>query len=218
MPSAPPASCWPGPRPRRCAAGGDREALRLLMCDRDNAVASAKTARTVLAPVIVTAPASLREQLRQIPRDRRASVCAALACPPGADRQTRVLHQTLARLGQRVIMLAKTAADLEKQITAIAEDMTPGLAAAEPGLGALTAAQILLSWSQPGGSAMRPHSPCCRAPHRFRCPQAAPTATAPTGPATASSTAPCRSSPSAGCATRRPAGCGADRPAAVPRP
>ena len=28
--------------------------------------------------------------------------------------------------------------------------MTPGLVAAEPGLGALTAAQILLSWSHPG--------------------------------------------------------------------
>jgi transposase len=61
-----------------------------------------------------------------------------------------VLHQTLARLGQRVIMLAKIAADLEKQITAIVQDMTPGLVDAEPGLGALTAAQILLSWSHAG--------------------------------------------------------------------
>jgi transposase len=138
----------PAPAQMRC--DGDREALRLLMCDRDNAVASCKTARTVLASVIVTAPASLREQLRQIPRDRRARVCAALACPPRADRQTRVLYQTLARLGQRVIMLAKTAADLEKQITAIVEDMMPGLVDAEPGLGALTAAQILLSWSHAG--------------------------------------------------------------------
>jgi transposase len=76
----------PAPAQMRC--DGDREALRLLMCDRDNAVASCKTARTVLASVIVTAPASLRERLRQIPRDRRASVCATLACPPRADLQT----------------------------------------------------------------------------------------------------------------------------------
>jgi transposase len=138
------------PAPARMRADGDREALRLLMCDRDNAVASCKTARTVLASVIVTAPASVREQLRQLPRDRRARECAALTCPPGADRHTRVLHQTLAHLGQRILVLAKTAADLEKQITVIVEDMAPGLVAAEPGLGPLTAAQILLSFSHAG--------------------------------------------------------------------
>jgi hypothetical protein len=42
---------------------GDREAPRLLMVDRDNAVASAKTARNALASVLVTAPAPLRERL-----------------------------------------------------------------------------------------------------------------------------------------------------------
>ena len=45
------------PRPGELRADGDREALRLLMTDRDNAVQSAKTARTVLTSVIVTAPA-----------------------------------------------------------------------------------------------------------------------------------------------------------------
>jgi hypothetical protein len=49
-------------------ADGDREALRLLMADRDNAVQSCKTARTVLASVLVTAPAGLREQIRPLPR------------------------------------------------------------------------------------------------------------------------------------------------------
>ena len=52
---------------------------------------------------------------------------------PGADRQTRVLHQTLARLGQRITALARTAADLEKQISALAEDMAPGWPAPKPG-------------------------------------------------------------------------------------
>ena len=61
------------------------------MIDRDNAVASAKTARTLLASVLVTAPAPLREQLSRIPRDRRATQCAALPCPRRADRQTPVV-------------------------------------------------------------------------------------------------------------------------------
>jgi transposase len=139
-------------RPRRgeMRCDGDREALRLLMVDRDNAVASAKTARTLLASVLVTAPAPLRERLGRLSRDRRATVCAALACPRRADRQTRVLHQTLARLGQRIILLSRVAADLEKQIAVLVDDLAPGLVAAEPGLGALTAAQVLLSFSHAG--------------------------------------------------------------------
>jgi len=139
-------------RPRRgeMRCDGDREALRLLMVDRDNAVASAKTARTLLASVLVTAPAPLRERLGRLSRDRRATVCAALACPRRADRQTRVLHQTLARLGQRIILLSRVAADLEKQIAVLADDLAPGLVAAEPGVGALTAAQVLLSFSHAG--------------------------------------------------------------------
>src|SRR5437764_29985 len=88
-------------------ADGDREVLRLLMIDRDNAVESAKTARTALASVLVTAPAPLRDQLRHIPAERRARTCAQLACPPEADRLTRVVHLTLIRLGQRATALAE---------------------------------------------------------------------------------------------------------------
>jgi transposase len=138
------------PAPAQMRADGDREALRLLMIDRDNAVQSAKTARTALAAVLVTAPAGLREQIRPLPRERRAKACAALTCPAGADRQTRVLHQALARLGQRIAALAEVAAELEAQISEIVEEMTPGLVAAEYGLGYLSAAQILLSWSHAG--------------------------------------------------------------------
>jgi transposase len=138
------------PAPAQMRADGDREALRLLMIDRDNAVQSCKTTRTALAAVLVTAPADLRERIRPLPRERRAKACAALTCPAGADRQTRVLHQALARLGQRIAALAEVAAELEAQITGIVEEMAPGLVAAEYGLGYLSAAQILLSWSHAG--------------------------------------------------------------------
>lgn len=100
------------PHPAQMRCDGDREALRLLMTDRDNAVQSAKTARTALAAILVTAPAPLRERLRPLPRERRAKECAALTCPPGAGRQTRVLHQTLIRLGQRIAALYLPAAQI----------------------------------------------------------------------------------------------------------
>jgi transposase len=73
-----------------------------------------------------------------------------MTCPAGADRLTRVTCQTLIRLGQRVCALASEADGLEAQITELVEEMAPGLVAAEPGLGSLSAAQILLSWSHAG--------------------------------------------------------------------
>ena len=78
--------------------------------------------------------------------------------------------------------------------------MTPGLVAAEYGLGYLSAAQILLSWSHAGRIRSEQPSRCCQAPHRSRCPPAGPTGTGSTASATASSTAPSTPSPSPGCA------------------
>ena len=131
-------------------ADGDREALRLLLIGRDHAVQAAKAARTALASILVTAPTPLREQLRRLPAKRRPAACAALQCPPGADRVTATTCQVLASLGQRVTALTAEAAHAEAQIAAIVEGMAPGLVAAEHGVGALTAARILLGWSHPG--------------------------------------------------------------------
>ena len=61
------------PRPAQMRSDGDREALRLLMTGPDNAIQSAKTARTALAAILVTAPAPLRERLRPLPRERRTA-------------------------------------------------------------------------------------------------------------------------------------------------
>ena len=138
------------PRPAQPRADGDREALRLLMTDRDHAVRSCRSARALLAATLVTMPGWLRDQLRALPPGRRARACAALAAPEGADRLATIQHQTVARIGQRIEDLAGQARQIEAQIAQIVEDLAPGLVAAEPGLGYLSAAQILLSWSHRG--------------------------------------------------------------------
>jgi transposase len=138
------------PEPVLPRADGDREALRLLMIDRDNTVDSVRSARTVLTSLIVTAPAELREQLRHLSRPRRAQVCAELVCPVGADRLVRVLHETLARLGKRIVELGQVVDQLEREIAQIVEDLAPGVVAGEVGVGALSLAQVLLSWSHAG--------------------------------------------------------------------
>jgi transposase len=138
------------PEPVLPRADGDREALRLLMIDGDNTVDSVRSARTVLTSLIVTAPAELREQLRHLSRPRRAQVCAELVCPVGADRLVRVLHETLARLGKRIVELGQVVDQLEREIAQIVEDLAPGVVAGEVGVGALSLAQVLLSWSHAG--------------------------------------------------------------------
>jgi transposase len=131
-------------------AGGDREALRLLICGRDHAVRACRSARALLAGLLVTMPDELRQPLLALSPARRARACAALAAPPGAGRLSTVQHQMLARLGTRILSLAAEARQIETQIKPIVDDLAPGLVAAEPGLGYLSAAQILLTWSHPG--------------------------------------------------------------------
>src|SRR5262249_24049571 len=133
-------------------ADGDREALRLLLIGRDHAVQATKAARTPLASILVTAPAPLREQLRRLPAQRRPAACAAWQCPPGTDRVTATTCQVLASLGQRVTALTAEAAHAEAPRAARAGGWPPGLAAAEHGAGALTAARIWPGCSHPGRS------------------------------------------------------------------
>jgi transposase len=137
------------PRPATPRADGHREILRLLMIDRDHAVACAKTARTILASIIVTAPEPVRAQLRGLTPARRITACAAVAAPPGAGPLTTATIATLNRLGCQVTDLNRTARTLKTQITATITTLAPGLLD-EPGVGPVTAAQIILAWSHPG--------------------------------------------------------------------
>lgn len=128
---------------------GEREALWLLMVERDNIVESVRSARALLTALIVTAPADLREQLRGLSRDARAKACAQLLCPNG-DKPAQVLHQSLSRIGRRLQEAVRQAADLEAQIAELVEELAPGLVASEAGLGPISLAQVLLSWSHAG--------------------------------------------------------------------
>ena len=109
-------------------------------------------------------PRRLREQLRLLSREWRARASAALTCCDTADRQTRVLHQTFAWLGQRMVALVGVVAELEAQITEIVEEMAPGPGRSEYGLGYLRV-QILLSWSCAGRIRASRPSRCSEALH-----------------------------------------------------
>ena len=111
---------------------------------------------------------ALRDQLRSIPPGRRARICAAVTCPAGADRLTRITCQALIRLVQRAVALTEVADGLEAQIAAIAGDMAPGLAAAGTASARSPPRRSCCRGPPPGASAPRPPSPCSRAPPGLR--------------------------------------------------
>ena len=173
----------------------------------DSTFQSCKTARAVLASVLVTAPAGLRERIRP---PAAASVghapCAALTCPPGADRQTRVLHQTLipARpAGRRARPGRHRAREADRRDR---RGHRPGYrrSRVRPRRAQRRADPAVLVPRRPDHHRSRVRdAPLCRGPPRSRYPRAAPTGTASTGLAAASATAPCTPSPSPACAATR---------------
>lgn len=130
--------------PRRA---GRRSSLQTLLRVREGALAARRSALCQLRASIVTAPASLREQLRSLTRARLLEHCAELH-PGGSsdDRGTRLALRTLARRIQQLDLEERA---LAKEIAALVQELAPALPA-EPGIGPISPAQVLVSWSHPG--------------------------------------------------------------------
>ncbi len=194
----PPLRAGPGPAPDGCgpAHRGDRQ-HRPVLQDRPR--------RTGISP-----GHRARRAARADPTPAAASVghapCAALTCPPGADRQTRVLHQTLipARpAGRRARTGRHRAREADRRDR---RGHGPGYrrSRVRPRRAQRRADLAVLVPRRPDHHRSRVRdAPLCRGPPRSRYPRAAPTGTASTGLAAASATAPCTPSPSPACAATR---------------
>ena len=129
-------------------AGERREALRLLLIARRSAVDVRREALTQLRAVIVTAPEPLREQLRRLSLGKLLDRCSRLrrSTAPADELATRLVLRSLAR---RVQAATAEAAELEREILAHVRALAPALLA-EPGVGPIVAAQLIIAWSHPG--------------------------------------------------------------------
>lgn len=132
-------------RPR---ADGHREALRVLVAARRSAVDVRRQALTQLRAVIVTAAEPLREQLRHLPQAQLLARCSRLrqSSAPADQAATRLVLRSLAR---RIHAATSEARQLEHEILTHVRALAPSLLD-EPGIGAIVAAQLLISWSHPG--------------------------------------------------------------------
>jgi transposase len=130
-------------------SGERREALRLLLITRRSAVDVRKQALVQLRALIVTAPDTLRDELRRLPLQRLLERCSRLrkrAAAPADEAAVRLTLRTLARRAQAATVESD---ELEREIAAHVRALAPTLLE-EPGVGPIVAAQLIVAWSHHG--------------------------------------------------------------------
>jgi transposase len=133
-------------QPRR---RGEREAVRVLLTTRQGAMTSRTRAIAHLKALLVSAPEGLRQQFRNQTTTQQVTRCARLRTSPSQSSEHRCTIMALRSTARRVLALEAEANDLESQMEMLVKGLAPFLLD-EPGIGAVSAAQIICSWSHPG--------------------------------------------------------------------
>jgi transposase len=128
---------------------GHREALRVLHLTRAGVVAAGADARRQLKALIITAPEPLRDRLRGRPWRQQVHACAGLVAAPTDPVEHRATVRALGLTAQRVLAARQEAKQLEAELRQLVMGVAPALLT-EPGIGPVSAAQLLISWSHPG--------------------------------------------------------------------
>jgi transposase len=97
----------------------------------------------------VNAPETLRHALRNLSTDELLDRCARLRTYPYHSVEYRFTVTALRLTARRALALEAEAADLESQLELLVQQAAPRLLA-EPGVGTISAAQILCAWSHAG--------------------------------------------------------------------
>jgi transposase len=130
-------------------ARGDREAMRVLLATRRCAVDARTKAINQLKALIVSAPPGLRERLRGRCTAAQVRCCARLRVHASHSIEHRVTVQAMRATARRILLLEAEAAQHQAELDRLVANLAPFLLD-ELGVGALTAAQLLVSWSHPG--------------------------------------------------------------------
>jgi transposase len=128
---------------------GDREALRVLLATRQGAVVARTCAINQLKALIVGAPEELRAELRTLGTKRQIARCALLRDRPTRSLEHRMTVWALRSTAQRIQALAGEAAALGDELVGLVAAVAPWLLEL-CGVGSISAAQILVSWSHTG--------------------------------------------------------------------
>jgi transposase len=128
---------------------GDRQALRVLLATRHGACRAKVSATNQLKALIVGAPEELRAELRGLASRQQIARCAALRDRPARSLEHRMTVRALRTTARRIQLLAAEAAELRAELERLVAAVAPWLLEL-PGVGPISAAQILVSWSHAG--------------------------------------------------------------------
>ncbi len=132
-------------------ARGLREAIRALSATRAAVLVSRTKAINELKSLIVVAPEHLRAGLRGRRLQAQLDHIEALATAAGAAVEHRITVLTLRSIAARIRFLSAQLQELDPELAALVQAHPAGPALlAEPGVGPVVAAQLLISWSHPG--------------------------------------------------------------------
>lgn len=136
-------------QPAQPRAGGEREALRALSAAREGAVTARRAGLCQLRGLLVSAPDPLRAELRALTRAQLLRRLAAVRPERCHDPELRGTLLALRALARRIKALTVEERELAREIETLTRKLAPQLLA-QPGVGPLAAAQLLISWSHRG--------------------------------------------------------------------
>lgn len=126
---------------------GEMEMLRVLLTARQGAVNAQRQGLNQLYALVVSAPEPLRERLGRLRGQVLIRACLRLRA--AGDREAALTASVLRAVARRLQTLEAEASSYETQIRSLVSSLAPCLLA-ECGVGPLSAAQVLLSWSFAG--------------------------------------------------------------------
>ena len=128
---------------------GEREALRVLLTTRRCATTARVAAIGQLKALMVAAPEELRAELRGRSTANQIQHCAGLRRRPARPLEYQATVRALRATAQRIQLLQTEADQLQTELTVLVDAVAPWLLEV-PGVGPLSAAQVLVSWSHAG--------------------------------------------------------------------
>ena len=130
-------------------AGGERQALSVLLAARRSAVHASTDAQLQVLSLVVAAPEPVRVRFRGQKLAAMLTTAARLRVQSAWDVETTSTVVALRTLARRVHALLKEARELQKALLAIIRRWRPDLLE-QFGVGPIVAATVLCAWSHPG--------------------------------------------------------------------
>jgi transposase len=128
---------------------GVREALRILLTAREQATTARTAAVNTLKALLLGAPDDLRQQLRGLSTPRQAARCRVLRASASQPIDEQILRAELRRLATHIGTWDRELRASKNQLRQLVTELMPILLD-QPGVGPMSAAQLLVSWSHPG--------------------------------------------------------------------